>query len=96
MRERKFNPNEELVTTEQIEILLGLDADAAEREYAYMLEQLNSPSEELLLAQFCELQGIDTQEAFYCLNPPEMTYQELIESLKGDVLLSGQELNNKT
>ncbi|GAB5417606.1 MAG: hypothetical protein Crog4KO_25910 [Crocinitomicaceae bacterium] len=79
---RAFNKEEEIITIEQIEIILGIDIDAAQREHEYALKTLKSGSSEILLVQFCELKGLDAEEVFDCLNPPEETWTKEVECLR--------------
>lgn len=71
---KEFNPMEELITSTDIEIILGVDSDAAEREFEFALNQLNTGSTEMLLKDFCNLKGLDADEVFECLNPPSETW----------------------
>jgi len=79
---REFNPSEELITAQQIEVLLGLSPDSAEREFQHTLQQLGTGSSEMLFSSFCDYQGIDSEEAFACLNPPEETWTKELEDFE--------------
>lgn len=74
IEQREFFREEEIITTEQIEIITGLDSQGAEREHTHVLMELNTGSDEMLLDDYCQQKGLDSEEVFYTLNPPEIKW----------------------
>ena len=72
MREhREFLREDEVITSEQVQLITGLDLDGATRECNHLLGVLNNGSNEILLDDFCLLNELNPEEVFYCLNPPQ-------------------------
>ena len=54
--------NGRLITKDEIQLIMGLDLEAARREHQYIREQLKTESKDLLLSQYCEFHGHDMWE----------------------------------
>lgn len=69
--EREFFKDEQIITPEQIEIISGMDSEAAEREFCQVIKALGTQSEELLMLDYCLMKGYEAEEVFFCLYPPQ-------------------------
>ena len=59
----------DLITPREIQLITGYDLVTARKEHEYIRKALGYGSEELLIKQFCEFNGLDFKEIVAFLNP---------------------------
>ena len=51
-----------LITPREIEIITGYDEEAAKRDHAFVRESLGTKSDDLMVGQYCEFYGLNSDE----------------------------------
>ncbi|MEZ4921866.1 MAG: hypothetical protein R2780_01730 [Crocinitomicaceae bacterium] len=74
----------ELINPEEIQIITGLDEEGAERDHAYVRETIGSGSDDLMLSQYCEFYGLDTDEVYEALHPEKYGIDLIIEEIENE------------
>ena len=69
----------ELITPEEIQIITGLDYEAAVRDHAYVRECIGSQSNDLMVSQYCEFHGLDTEEVDAALHPDRFVPEFILD-----------------
>jgi len=59
----------DFIRPDQIELITGMDAEGAQREYAYINRALGTALDHLTIREFCEFSGYNSEEVTGLLTP---------------------------
>ncbi|MBI3136055.1 MAG: hypothetical protein HYZ14_15365 [Bacteroidetes bacterium] len=78
-----------LIQPSEIELIAGYDAEAALRDHAYVRECLGTESGDLLVTQYCEFYGLDSEEVLEMLGEEKTDDEEevILEDEENEILL---------